>query len=191
MLPLAILSVLSLGFAIERFRFWIYTKKIHNKVYSLGYDNINDISLNPIRYGSTPLFELINKLQSISGPDINSSSPYFDSLMYECTRDMRKNHDNLSLLVILSPSFGLLGTVVGLMSSFQGLAAVGQGIESSAIANGVSQALTTTVVGLMISIFSSITLSISQQYYNSELSRMEIYLFEGLHYSSSQWTMKI
>ena len=191
MLPLAILSVLSLGFAIERFRFWIYTKKIHNKVYSLDYDNINDISLNPIRHGSTPLFELINKLQSISGPDINSSSPYFDSLMYECTRDMRKNHDNLSLLVILSPSFGLLGTVVGLMSSFQGLAAVGQGFESSAIANGVSQALTTTVVGLMISIFSSITLSISQQYYNSELSRMEIYLFEGLHYSSSQWTMKI
>ena len=186
MLPLVILSILSVGFAIERLRFWVYTKKMHSKIYSIGYSNIRDNNLNPIRYGPTPLFRLIYRLQSISGSEINVSSPYFDSLMFECTRDMRKNHDTLSLLVILSPSFGLLGTVVGLMSSFQGLAVVGQGFESSAIANGVSQALTTTVVGLMISIFSSITLSVSQQCCNSELSRMEIFLFEGLHHSSSQ-----
>ena len=159
---------------------------MHDKIYSLGFNNITDIRPNSFRYGTTPLLRLVNKLQSIPGADINSSSPYFDSLMFECTRDMRKNHDTLSLLVILSPSFGLLGTVVGLMSSFQGLGAVGQGFESSAIATGVAQALTTTVVGLIISIFSSITLSISQQFCNNELSRIEMFLFEGLHYSSSK-----
>ena len=105
--------------------------------------------------------------------------------MAECTSDMRKNHDSLSLIVALSPSFGLLGTVVGLMSSFQGLTVIGQGFESSVIANGVSQALTTTVAGLIISIMSSITLSISQQYSSRELSRIELFFVDNFYYPTS------
>ena len=181
-LPLAILSVLSVAFAIERFVFWKHTLSIHDKIISLGRKNFSEFQYNSHRYHSIPLCRLMAVLQLHPGSKIDIISPYFDTLMAECTSDMRKNHDSLSLIVALSPSFGLLGTVVGLMSSFQGLTVIGQGFESAVIANGVSQALTTTVAGLIISIMSSITLSISQQYSNRELSRIELFFVDNFYY---------
>ena len=184
-LPLVLLSILSVGFAIERFVFWKQTLSIHDKILSLGSKNFSEPQYNSSRYSSVPLCRLISRLRLQSDSKSKIFSPYFESLMAECTSDMRKNHDSLSLLLVLSPSFGLLGTVVGLMSSFQGLTIIGQGFESSVIANGVSQALTTTVAGLIISIMSSITLSISQQYASHELSRIELFFIDNLYYPAS------
>jgi biopolymer transport protein ExbB len=187
-LPLAILSILSLAFAIERFLFWKHTLSIHDKIISLGRKNFSEFQYNSHRYDSIPLCRLMAALQSHPDSKINIVSPYFDTLMADCTSDMRKNHDSLSLIVALSPSFGLLGTVVGLMSSFQGLTVIGQGFESSVIANGVSQALTTTVAGLIISIMSSITLSISQQYSSRELSRIELFFVDNFYRPASNFS---
>jgi biopolymer transport protein TolQ len=51
----------------------------------------------------------------------------------------------------VSPLLGLLGTVLGVMDSFIGIATGGSG-NISAVAPGVAQALTTTVLGLAVAI---------------------------------------
>ncbi|MGD9604088.1 MAG: MotA/TolQ/ExbB proton channel family protein [Gammaproteobacteria bacterium] len=59
----------------------------------------------------------------------------------------------LELVYYLSPVLGLLGTVIGMIDAFQGLAAVaGTEKGSSALANGIWQALVCTAVGLVIAI---------------------------------------
>jgi len=59
----------------------------------------------------------------------------------------------LVTLVTATPLAGLLGTVVGMLATFQGLGARGAGGETAEIvAGGISQALITTQTGLVIAI---------------------------------------
>jgi biopolymer transport protein TolQ len=57
----------------------------------------------------------------------------------------------LATIGSVSPLLGLLGTVLGVMDAFLGIAAGGSG-NISAVAPGVAEALTTTVLGLAVAI---------------------------------------
>ena len=57
----------------------------------------------------------------------------------------------LATIGSVSPLMGLLGTVLGVMDAFLGIAAGGSG-NISAVAPGVAEALVTTVVGLAVAI---------------------------------------
>jgi biopolymer transport protein TolQ len=61
----------------------------------------------------------------------------------------------LAIMAAVSPLLGLLGTVLGVMSAFLGVAAAGTA-NISAIAPGVAEALITTVAGLTVAIPSAI-----------------------------------
>lgn len=59
----------------------------------------------------------------------------------------------LELTYNLAPVLGLLGTVLGMIEAFRGLAvSAGSASESSALASGIWEALLTTAVGLSIAI---------------------------------------
>lgn len=57
----------------------------------------------------------------------------------------------LSIVGSISPLLGLLGTVIGVMNAFLGIAATGS-TNIGAVAPGVAEALITTVVGLFVAI---------------------------------------
>jgi len=57
----------------------------------------------------------------------------------------------LAMIGSVAPLLGLLGTVIGIMNVFLGIAAAGSG-NISAVAPGVGEALVTTVVGLFVAI---------------------------------------
>src|SRR5690606_36897085 len=57
----------------------------------------------------------------------------------------------LAIIATVSPLLGLLGTVMGVMNSFIGVAETGSA-SISAVAPGVAEALITTVAGLVVAI---------------------------------------
>lgn len=57
----------------------------------------------------------------------------------------------LSMIGSTAPLLGMTGTVVGMMMSFNEMAAVG-GLDGGAVAGGISLALTTTAAGLLVAI---------------------------------------
>lgn len=68
-------------------------------------------------------------------------------------RNYSKNMKPLELIYYLAPVMGLLGTVLGMIDAFRGLAvSAGAAGESSALASGIWEALLTTAVGLSIAI---------------------------------------
>ncbi len=79
-----------------------------------------------------------------------------DELLRRATvflRDYSKNLRPLELIYYLAPVMGLLGTVLGMIDAFRGLAvSAGATGESSALASGIWEALLTTAVGLSIAI---------------------------------------
>lgn len=58
----------------------------------------------------------------------------------------------LQLIGVLAPMLGLLGTVLGMVAMFAGIAAVDQPVTPALLADGLWQALYTTVWGLCIAI---------------------------------------
>ena len=69
-------------------------------------------------------------------------------------REMPKVTRNLTLIKIISvvaPLLGLLGTVTGMINTFQAITLFGTG-DPKLMAGGISQALVTTVLGLVVAI---------------------------------------
>ena len=68
--------------------------------------------------------------------------------------DLKRNVRVLNATATLAPLLGLLGTVIGMIESFNALGAKVGGAKSEALARGISLALVSTAVGLGIAIVS-------------------------------------
>ena len=58
----------------------------------------------------------------------------------------------LNTLVAAAPLMGLLGTVIGMLATFSGIARQGGGDTVDVVASGISEALITTQTGLVIAL---------------------------------------
>ena len=67
------------------------------------------------------------------------------------SNDLKKGIPSLATIGSTAPFVGLLGTVVGVISAFQGIAATGSGGLSS-VSAGISEALVETALGLAVAI---------------------------------------
>ncbi|MGR3911985.1 MAG: MotA/TolQ/ExbB proton channel family protein [Candidatus Rhabdochlamydia sp.] len=82
----------------------------------------------------------------------------------------------LPTIVTLAPFLGLLGTVWGILETFTGLQGGGSLGSSSAILGGISTALATTVLGLIIAIPALIGSNYLKNYLKRYLSEMDDFL---------------
>lgn len=105
------------------------------------------------------------------------STTQLDTLWLVLEKNLTQERDELShgltwLAIIgsVSPLLGLLGTVVGVMNSFLGISAQGTA-NIAAVAPGIAEALTTTVVGLAVAIPAVIA-------YNHYASRLGLFTTE-------------
>lgn len=89
----------------------------------------------------------------------------------------------LSILVTIAPLMGLLGTVIGMLTTFRGLAtASGQAVDL--VAEGIRVALITTQTGLMIAIPGYIFISMvirSRNAYIAFLAELETTVVQRVH----------
>jgi biopolymer transport protein TolQ len=82
----------------------------------------------------------------------------------------------LAIVATVAPLLGLLGTVLGVMNSFIGVAAAGSA-NISAVAPGIAEALITTVVGLIVAIPAAIA-------YNYYANKLQLFMSELEGFSS-------
>ncbi len=75
-----------------------------------------------------------------------------DDAFWPLERDVRRFHKLIMVIVAVAPLMGLLGTVVGMIETFDSLADMSLFAQSGGIAGGISQALFTTQMGLAVAI---------------------------------------
>jgi biopolymer transport protein ExbB len=78
----------------------------------------------------------------------------------------------LATIAMIAPLLGFLGTVTGMINSFDALAAVGLN-NPAAVASGISEALITTAAGLMIAIPVQMAYNYFVVHVNSTVRQME------------------
>ena len=80
----------------------------------------------------------------------------------------------LELVAMISPLLGLLGTVLGMIQSFQELAAAEGAANASILAGGIWQALLTTAAGLIVAIPAAIAASMLNERVERVAQQIEI-----------------
>lgn len=88
--------------------------------------------------------------------------------MDEKITSIESGMSTIKIIASISPLLGLLGTVVGILSAFEAVAATGLG-EPTKFATGISLALVTTVMGLII----AIPHYIAYNYFNRTIDMIE------------------
>lgn len=89
----------------------------------------------------------------------------------------------LAVVATISPLLGLLGTIIGMIESFQKVALMGDTGDASVLADSIGKALITTALGLIIAIPSLA----SYHYFKSKINNFGIRLEESVDTLMSPW----
>jgi biopolymer transport protein ExbB len=94
----------------------------------------------------------IQQGQSIAGSRRGDLRRLLDDAFWPLERDVARFHKLIMTIVAVAPLMGLLGTVVGMIETFDSLGDMSLFAQSGGIAGGISQALFTTQMGLAVAI---------------------------------------
>ncbi len=99
--------------------------------------------------------------------DLEVLSKKLDEVTFSDMAELRKGLPTVKVLAAIAPLMGLLGTVTGMISTFQAITLFGTG-DPKLMAGGISQALITTVLGLIV----AIPLLLSSSFLSSRIQQL-------------------
>ena len=155
MLPILGCSVVALAIVLERF--WSLQKKrvapenLVAKVWKLDQNNqLDDKKIVTIR-DSSPLGRILaaGLMNRTSSREVMRES--IEETGRHAAYELQLFLTTLGTIAAISPLFGLLGTVVGMIQVFAVITSVGVG-DPGELANGISKALITTAAGISVAI---------------------------------------
>jgi biopolymer transport protein ExbB len=100
---------------------------------------------------SNPLGRVLASVEGISLDDEELVQLKLDEAVLSEVPALERGNGLIKLLAATSPLLGLLGTVTGMILTFQAISLFGTG-DPKLMAGGISQALVTTVLGLVVAI---------------------------------------
>jgi biopolymer transport protein ExbB len=159
--PLILLSIVSVAVVFERF--WSL-----RGIASVTL-RITESILDPIKRGQRDLAIAICKqnthspasriflsiLDREAGQRLEVTNNFAAEAMFEETQKLKKHLWILGTVASSAPFIGLLGTVVGIIKSFESMAIAGTG-GFAVVAAGISEALVATALGLAVAIIAVI-----------------------------------
>ena len=96
-------------------------------------------------------FQAHNASPDLSGEQIEASKRALERSEAIVNAELKKGVSSLATIGSTGPFVGLLGTVVGIINAFQGMSTE-KTSGLSAVAGGISEALVTTAIGLLVAI---------------------------------------
>jgi biopolymer transport protein ExbB len=159
--PLILLSIISVTVVLER----LWSLKNMGSVTL----RITESLLEPIKKGQRDLAIAIcrqnsqspaariflNVLEREGSQGLDTASTLATEAMFEETQKLKKHLWILGTVASSAPFIGLLGTVVGIIKSFESMAVAGTG-GFAVVAAGISEALVATALGLAVAIIAVI-----------------------------------
>ena len=174
MYPLILASVIVVAIFIERFRYYRSSKsdveRLANEIPAyLAKNDVEGLMAALRKDGGIPASVVLAGAEHL---DIDVSQTTLIEGAASRASGLLKNYLNyLDAIVTLSPLMGLLGTVIGMIGSFNVLS-VSEG-QPFAITGGVAEALVCTATGLFVAIIALIAYTYLAQQVAHFVSQME------------------
>lgn len=182
MIPLAILSVVTVYLIVER---WIAIRKAGRDEKNF-LNNISDYiqsgKLDSARAlcksTDTPIANMIEKGISRIGQPMEDISVAVENVAKLEVYRMEKNLSILATIAGAAPMLGLIGTVMGMVGTFYNIANSPDGIQIGALSGGVYEAMVATVAGLIVGVtafigYNLLVASVQKVVYILELRSVE------------------
>ena len=184
MWPLLFLSIISLSCIFERLLFWLNLKKENNLLQNYileNYENQRNSKIFIEKLKSkeqNPYAKLTIDLLKFEIENLQEFNQLTESLLSNIENNLNKYGTIFNLTINISPLLGLLGTVLGLMNSFNFIDIGNVGTNAKEVTGGISEALVTTAYGLMIAIFTIVFLSYFNACRNNEMFLIEEFSYK-------------
>ena len=157
MYPLIALSILSVALSFERLIFWLGVNGHNRSFESLlesarrGVGSAKGKARRRRGFYGRFLDGLGDRLGSGSGREHELDAVALE-LLEEVRPSIERFSVTLSTIITAAPMLGILGTVTGIIASFQILGDSGGVTDPVAVAGGVAEALITTAAGLVVAL---------------------------------------
>ena len=176
MVPLFFCSVISLALTIERIMFWtkLKSKDVLRQILALVENGEFEQALKLGKASGQPIARVLAAGVAHRNP---APAKAMEAAAQAEIPVLKNRLGILDTIVTLAPLLGLLGTVVGMISSFDIMSETGMG-QPHAITGGVAEALIATATGLLIAILTLVA-------YNYFTARAEREMDQMEHCSSS------
>ena len=178
MLPLLGLSIYSLAIILERSLFWLKTSRQQNKVIkqllNLYRDDPEAASTMLKRHQDLPIARIFSTALSLERSTPQKFKLALESAAQAEIPILKRFNNSLDTIIGVAPLLGLLGTVLGLITSLSSLQ-LGD-IESSqaaGVTGGIGEALTSTAAGLIVAIATLFFASIFRGLYLQQIALIQ------------------
>ena len=172
MIPLALLFVVAVFFFIERHSAIRKAGKIEDNFMSIIRDNIVTGNIAAARSfsknNSHPVARVIDKGIQRIGKPIDAIEKSMDNVGVLEMYKLEKNLPVLSIIARIAPLFGFLGTIVGMLQLFKGIAGSSE-YNFNTIADGIYVKMITSATGLIIGILTFI----AHSYLTAQITHVE------------------
>ncbi len=178
MVPLAVLSLMIFATAVQLWRY--FGQRDYRKVAETTWQNW-------VRFPDQGLGE-VGEIIRFSQDDVASISDIqsrFSEVVSAKFPAVQRRLVFMNVLVAAAPLLGLLGTVLGMIHTFDAIATGGRDL-TGAMASGISEALITTEVGLLIAIpgfFVAHVIKRKQHEYEAFLAKLESFTIQHIRMS--------
>ena len=173
MVPLLVLSVISLTLIVERAWFWT-TLHGPGRPRQLGRLNAAFRAGDPAQIKRALL-----PTRSVYGQIAQQLLQHgaSDAVAIEAVETQRPRIDRfmatLSTIITAAPLLGILGTVIGIIQSFNLLGVQDTLTDPRAVSTGIAEALLTTAMGLVVAIFTLFPYMVFRAHAQRSIGRME------------------
>jgi len=137
-----IIILLTIGLALGAMRYRFLSQEAKVLDAELGSGNFSDSSV---------LGKLNKIFKDYSGSTPEDLEAQLEDVLSRAVPVLEQNLSTIKLLAAVAPLLGLLGTVVGMIETFQSITLFGTG-DPKLMAGGISQALVTTMLGLIAAV---------------------------------------
>jgi biopolymer transport protein ExbB len=157
--PLLVLSILSVAVVIERIWFWSkilsHEREIAGRVVEAARRDWAAAADIAQRSSNQPIGRFLNAALELKNPEPEVLQLALEASADEELAAMRRGEKVLEAAIAISPLLGLLGTVLGLISSLGSIRIGDLGTDSTTgVTLGISEALISTAFGLIVAIAS-------------------------------------
>jgi len=182
MWPLLIFSIIVVAITIERVIFLLYHNlevndlqiEINSFIEKNDFNAAEDylLPLTKKRMGARVLLTLVQNVKQSRNFSEHRLERAAETEAMNCINSLENGLNFLTALGSLSPLTGFLGTVTGMIGAFRSIAEAAE-VNAQIVANGIYEALITTVFGLIIAIIAMISHSIFSHIIDRFASKIE------------------
>lgn len=181
MVPLLVFSVLAIALIVERIRFWIRVNRRQQRVvqevlklYRL--DNVVGALELLQKNVDLPIARIFLSALELEQPNPEEFRLALESEAQAEIPLLKRFNNIFETIISLAPLLGLLGTVLGLITSFASLniGDVG-GSKTAGVTSGISEALVSTASGWVVAIFTLMFANTFRGLYIRETARIQEY----------------